>query len=55
MADIQKLQKAVRDFEFRASPSNGNGSSPCTVDDLNKLIREISKVLSAFINELDKS
>ena len=54
MADIQKLRKAIKNFEFWAKPSTGNGASPCTADDINRLIREISKVLQAFANELDK-
>ncbi len=53
MVDTEDLRKAVRNFQFRASPSSGTGSSPCTVDDMNRLIDQIAKVLNTFIHELE--
>ena len=54
MTDIEKLRNAIKQFEHRASPSNANGSSLCTNDDINKLIRELSRLLNIFVSELDK-
>lgn len=54
MTDVEKLRNAIKQFERRASPSNANGSSLCTNDDINKLIRELSHLLNIFVSELDK-
>lgn len=52
MPDISILQTAVKSFAFNARPTSLNPDTPCTVEDINKLIREISKVLNVFIDEL---
>lgn len=54
MADTQKLRKLVSNFTFYSHPSDGVGSNPCTVNDINNVINNLGKVLNAFIDELEK-
>ena len=54
MADTDRLRQLIQRFEFYSRPSSANGSSPCTVDDLNKLISNLSKLLKAFVDELEE-
>lgn len=53
LADTQKLRKLIEHFKYQASPS-GSSSNPATVGDINTLISEISKVLNAFVDELEE-
>lgn len=53
MADTQKLLGLINHFKYQASPS-GSSSKPATVGEINTLISEISKVLTAFVEELDE-
>lgn len=54
MPDIEKLRNLVYHFSFYSKPSNGSHSAPCTVGDLNKVIKNTSDLLYAFIDELEK-
>lgn len=54
MPDIEKLRNLVYQFSFYSKPSNCNYSTPCTVGDLNKVIKNVSDLLYAFIDELEK-
>lgn len=53
MADIVRLRQAVSNFKFYTHPASSNGSDPCTVQDMNNLVRNLSKVLNVFIEELE--
>lgn len=55
MVNTDRLQKAIRDFEFSARPSATNSSAACTAGDLNRIIDKISKVLKTFVDELEKN
>lgn len=55
MADVEKLRRAIRSFESSARPSSATSGTQATVDDLWNLIRETSKVLRVFVDELEKS
>lgn len=52
--DVQRLRDAVRHFAFYSTPSNGNSSSPCTVDELKRVISNMEKLLNVFVDELEK-
>lgn len=54
MPDTAKLRELVYHFSFYSNPSDGNPSSPCTVGDLNKVIKNVSDLLYAFIDELEE-
>ncbi|MDN0033280.1 hypothetical protein QVN85_10230 [Oscillibacter valericigenes] len=51
--DTAKLRNAIRDFAFYSKPSNGDGSAQCTVRDINKVIENLTKVLTTFVDELE--
>jgi len=53
--EINKMRKAVNDFAFRSKPSNSNGNSECKVEDINKVIKNISKMMNQIIDELDSA
>lgn len=53
--DTEKLKRAVREFEFYSRPSNATLGASATVDDVNKVIRNISQLLKTFIDELEES
>ncbi|WP_154658791.1 hypothetical protein [Agathobaculum desmolans] len=53
--DADKLRQMVRVFSFHSQPSSGIGSTPCTVDDINKVIENATKVFNAIIDELDEN
>ena len=55
MVDIEKLRQAVTTYTHQASPINANSSTPATVGDINNLVSETVKVLTCFINELEKN
>lgn len=55
MADVEKLRYLVRDFAFRSKPSSATGSTPCTVQDINRLIDNLQKVLSAIVDEMGET
>lgn len=54
MPDTSKLRDLVNQFSFHSKPSNGNHSDPCTIRDLNKVIKNVSDLFYAFIDELEK-
>lgn len=51
--DKAAIEKAIKHFEFYASPSSTNNSEPATVGDINKLIQEISKLARSISNAAD--
>lgn len=53
VADIVRLRQAVSNFKFYTHPASANGSDPCTVQDMNNLVRNLSEVLNVFIEELE--
>lgn len=53
MADIVRLRQAVSNFKIYTHPASSNGSDPCTVQDMNNLVRNLSEVLNVFIEELE--
>lgn len=53
--DADKLRQMVRDFSLYSQPSSGIGSTPCTVDDINQVIENATKVFNAIIDELDEN
>ncbi len=53
MVDTDKLKRAVQHFVFSSGPTSANDSTPCTVGDVNLVIKNISKVLNTFIDELE--
>lgn len=55
MADVEKLRYLVRDFAFRSKPSSATGSTPCTVQDINRVIDNLQKVLFAIVDEMDET
>jgi len=55
MVDIEKLRQAVTTYTHQASPISANSSTPATVGDINNLVSETVKVLTCFINELEKN
>ena len=55
MADIVRLRQAVSNFKFYTHPASVNGSDPCTVQDMNNLVRNLSEVLNVFIEELESA
>ncbi len=54
MVDTQKLRKAVSNFKHWSTPSNGSGSTPATVSDVNNVISNVAKLFNTFIDELEK-
>lgn len=54
MPDVDKLRNLVYHFSFYSKPSNGSYSAPCTIGDLNEVIKNISDLLYSFIDELEK-
>lgn len=55
MVDTKALSKAIKDFEYWSKPSSGDGNTPATVDDINKLIKNTAAVLRTFVSELESS
>lgn len=54
MVDTERLLKAIRNFEFKATPSSADDSKPCTVGDLNKVVSNLAKTLKIIVSELEK-
>lgn len=54
MVDTQKLYKAIEKFEFRSHPSSAISSTPATVGDINKLIKNTTELLRTFASELEQ-
>lgn len=54
MPDVDKLRELVYQFSFYSKPSKGDYSAPCTVGDLNKVIKNVSELFYSFIDELEK-
>lgn len=51
--DTQKLNQAVSNYKLYSRPSDGTGSNPCTINDINKVVDNTTKILRAFIEELE--
>lgn len=52
--DTEKLKRALQEFEFYSRPS-AMSYAPATVEDVNKVIRNISRLVKTFIDELEES
>lgn len=53
--DTQKLRQATRDFKFYSRPSSATLGTPATVDDINRVIDGVAKVLNTFVQEVEKN
>ncbi len=53
LLDTSALRQAVAHFVFSSKPSNGDGSAPCTVKDINRVVENLGEVLNTFIDELE--
>ncbi len=53
--DTNLLRKAIKEFQFYAPPSDGTRSHPCTIGDLRKVIDKTAKLMTTFVNEIEKS
>lgn len=53
--DTAKLRKLISNFKFYSAPSDGVLSNPCTVQDIRKVINNVSKLLNAFVDELENA
>ncbi|WP_274969582.1 hypothetical protein [Lachnoanaerobaculum orale] len=47
-----ELMHLIDDFQRTSKPSNPDSSSPCTKDDISKVVDNISNLLRTLINEL---
>lgn len=48
----EKIRKAIKHYKFVASPSNGNGSAPATVKDINNLIEKTSELVVKVVQAM---
>lgn len=48
----QKIQAAINHFKHAARPSNGNGSEPATVKDINNLIEKTSNLIATVVEAI---
>lgn len=55
MVDTEKLRRMVKDFAFHSRPTSATGSTPCTVQDLNRVIDNLQKVLYAMVAEIEEN
>ncbi len=53
--DTDALRKAIKQFRFQASPSNGTHSDPSTIRDVHNVIDEVAKLMTTFVNEIEQS
>lgn len=49
------LRKAIQNFQFYSTPSNGSHNEPCTVGDIHKLIDNTAKLFNAFVDEIENA
>lgn len=54
MKNLNNLREQVENFAFCSKPSNANSSAPCTVGDMNNLIKNVKELLNSFIDELEE-
>lgn len=50
--DEEKIRNAIRHYKFVARPSNGSGSAPATVKDINNLIEKTSELIVAVVEAM---
>lgn len=55
MADCKKLREAIKSFERHSRPSNATSGTPCTTDDINNVVKNVTKLFNTFVDELEKS
>ncbi|MDE7193545.1 MAG: hypothetical protein K2O14_06190 [Oscillospiraceae bacterium] len=53
--DTAKLRELIHQFKFHTTPSNADPSHPCTVKDIRNVIDNVTKLLNAFVDELENS
>lgn len=51
--DKKKIQKALNQFSFQASPSNRTGSDPATIRDINRLVDETKKLVTIIVDAIE--
>lgn len=51
--DKAKIQKALKDFRFHSSPSNGTHSDPATIQDIHNLIKQTEKLILEIVKAID--
>lgn len=54
MADIQKLRNAIQAFKSESQPHSWSVSSAATIGDINKLRESIERLMTKFVDELDR-
>lgn len=52
--DTSGMHETVRNFQFRAAPSDACGSNPAKIEDIRRVINETAKALNAIISEIEK-
>lgn len=55
MVDTERLRRMIKDFAFHSRPTSATGSTPCTVQDLNRVIDNLQKVLYAMVSEMEEN
>lgn len=50
--DEDKIRNAIKHYKFVASPSNGNGSAPATVKDINNLIEKTAELIFTVVEAM---
>lgn len=54
MKNLSNLREQIEKFAFYSKPSNANSSAPCTVGDINKVIKNLTELLNSFADELEE-
>lgn len=54
MVNTQNLLDAINSFESSSKPTSATGSTPATVDDVNRVISHTADVLRIFVEELEQ-
>lgn len=49
------LRKAIHNFKFHSTPSNGDHSAPCSVRDIHKVVNNMAQLMNTFVDELESS
>ncbi|WP_352415242.1 hypothetical protein [Oscillibacter ruminantium] len=53
MVDVSKARELLHELQYRSNPASANGSDPCTISDLKKVIQATSNVLEALISAVE--
>lgn len=52
--NTEKLRKAIQHYKFTTKPSNSNPNAACSVDDIEKVVKNTALLLEKFVEELEK-